>query len=141
MLTLRNIGHLVLFTCLLGCSSAMPANSTGTGTAGASPATSDDAPLPPQLKGYELYAWEADGELWFTLVTGTNRLKSRDELQGPPTETRADDWVVVRGRGLEALEAVLRRVPATTSVTLSTHGELPALSADTRARIESLLAR
>jgi len=36
--------------------------------------------LPKSLKGYELYSWFADGDWWFTLVAGTNRLKTKEEI-------------------------------------------------------------
>ena len=37
-------------------------------------------PLPESLKGYELYSWQAGGEWLFTLTTGTNRIKSFEEI-------------------------------------------------------------
>jgi len=34
------------------------------------------APLPRSVKGYELYSWRSGGTWQFTLITGTNRLKT-----------------------------------------------------------------
>lgn len=62
-------------------------------------------PTPTQLaesmKGYELYSWQ-DGNLWeFSLLVGTNREKSLDEIKSP-------DSVLL---GMDALTSTLRRVP------------------------------
>jgi hypothetical protein len=35
---------------------------------------------PPQFKGWELYSYNQDGEWHYVLLTGTNRLKFRDEV-------------------------------------------------------------
>jgi hypothetical protein len=35
------------------------------------------------MKGWELYSWQADGEWLFSLLEGTNREKSRAEIQAP----------------------------------------------------------
>jgi hypothetical protein len=53
------------------------------------------------MKGYELYSWQV-GEVWhFSLLVGTNRLKTSDEISAP--ETRLE--------GLEALERELDQLP------------------------------
>lgn len=81
----------------------------------------EEAPLPPvslpqslprSMKGYELYSWKS-GRAWrFTLITGTNRLKTLTEITLPESEVE-DQWVVkVTVEGLPALEAVLDRLPA-----------------------------
>jgi hypothetical protein len=70
-------------------------------------------PLPHALKGYELYSWQApDGNWQYTLVTGSNRLKSAEELTtGDDTET-SDGWVKLTATGLDALLDLLERLPA-----------------------------
>jgi hypothetical protein len=35
------------------------------------------------MKGWELYSWQKDGEWLFSLLEGTNREKSRAEIQAP----------------------------------------------------------
>lgn len=35
------------------------------------------------MKGYELYSWQPNSEWYFALVTGTNRLKTFDEVAAP----------------------------------------------------------
>lgn len=69
------------------------------------------AALPHAMKGYELYGWERDGEPWFTLVTGTNRSKSFDELDRPGAEVSADGWVRIRVQGVDAARALVARAP------------------------------
>ena len=32
------------------------------------------------MKGFELYVWETKGEIYYSLLRGTNRLKSYDEI-------------------------------------------------------------
>jgi hypothetical protein len=65
--------------------------------------------LPRGFKGYELYSWGDQGDVCFTLITGTNRLKTRSELQGP--NAVVDGMVVLTGCGIGALEATLARLP------------------------------
>ena len=46
----------------------------------ASLAQSRDATLPHSMKGYELYSWKSRGEWLFSLLIGTNRLKTFREV-------------------------------------------------------------
>jgi hypothetical protein len=86
------------------------------------------APLPAALKGYELYAWDPDGLLSFTLITGTNREKTLEEIAARNQNTTDGEWVVVSGEGQAELRALLRRIPEGTSVVLATMPGLPPLS-------------
>ena len=52
---------------------------------GCSPASATPTVSPESMKGYELYSWESDGTWYFSLLVGTNRLKSLDEIQEPAT--------------------------------------------------------
>ncbi len=54
---------------LTGCGSGAPSPSGDTGTATGQ-----------SMKGYELYSWETGGGWWFSLLVGTNRLKSAGEI-------------------------------------------------------------
>src|SRR2546423_13466191 len=49
----------------------------------ASLAQSCDATLPHSMKGYELYSWKSRGEWHFSLLIGTNRLKTFSEVNSP----------------------------------------------------------
>ena len=48
--------------------------------------------FPESPKGYEVYAWEKNGESFYTLITGTNRYKSYAEITDQE-ERVEDDWV------------------------------------------------
>jgi hypothetical protein len=69
-------------------------------------------PLPHALKGYELYSWPVDGEWHFTLVTGTNRLKTVEEITQGEDLVDEEGWVRIRAAGLDQLKPVLARLPA-----------------------------
>ena len=43
------------------------------------------------MKGYELYSWEKDGTWYFSLLVGTNRLKTVEEIQDPATALKGFD--------------------------------------------------
>jgi hypothetical protein len=65
--------------------------------------------LPHSMKGYELYSWQ-EGEVWhFTLVTGTNRNKTLEEITS--TINMVKGWVNVHTIGSEALKSVLNKLP------------------------------
>lgn len=66
------------------------------------PAQSRNAKLPRSMKGYELYSWELRGEWHFALLVGTNRLKTRSEINSPK----------IRVRGIKALKKKLSRLAA-----------------------------
>jgi hypothetical protein len=53
------------------------------------------------MKGYELYSWQVTGEWHFSLVLGSNRLKTYEEVTA--------DTVAVRG--IDAIQARLERLP------------------------------
>jgi hypothetical protein len=82
------------------------------------PDAPDDAntpePLPSGFKGYELYTWQEQAGVCFTLTLGTNRGKNRSELGGPTVES--SDWISITACGVEALEKTLLRLPAGESV-------------------------
>jgi hypothetical protein len=61
------------------------------------------------MKGYELYSWQEDSHWVFSLLIGTNREKSLDEIRSPTT-TLTD---------VNALLAMLEKVPSGHYVTWS----------------------
>lgn len=109
------------------------------GSGASAGASSTATPLPAAFKGYELYAWDDAGEIAFTLVTGTNRQKTADELRNPEAQT-TDDYVQLRGTGLDDLRGELARVPSGTDVIFSEHPDLPALDAAARAEVEAAVS-
>jgi hypothetical protein len=96
MKTIPSFFAILLFGFLLaGCAAA----------SSASPAT----PFAESMKGYELYSWQ-DGHTWrFSLLTGTNREKSLDEI-------KSADVVL---SDVEALEAALQQMPSGQYITWS----------------------
>jgi hypothetical protein len=72
-------------------------------------------PLPASMKGYELYSWRS-GKAWrYTLVTGSNRLKTVAEVTSG--ESKIDgEWVKIMVGGMTELQAVLSLLPAEATV-------------------------
>ena len=68
--------------------------------------------LPDSMKGYELYSWQTGDDWNFTLITGTNRIKSFDEIIAAGSSVSSDGFVKISVRGLGDLEEVLRLLPA-----------------------------
>jgi hypothetical protein len=63
-------------------------------------AQSREVRLPHSMKGYELYSWKIRGDWYFSLLVGTNRLKTRNEITSPK----------VRLQGVEALRRKLKQL-------------------------------
>ena len=67
--------------------------------------------LPHSMKGYELYSWPEDSQWHFTLITGTNRNKTLEEIISNANIISEDGWVQIHVVGVEAIETVLNRLP------------------------------
>jgi hypothetical protein len=74
------------------------------------PATAVDK-LPHSMKGYELYSWQENGQWHFTLITGTNRNKTLDEIISPSNIVTEAEWVQIHVVGVETIKTVLSRLP------------------------------
>jgi len=72
--------------------------------------------LPHSMKGYELYSWEEDSQWHFTLITGTNRTKTIDEITAKEDYISESGWVKIHVVGIDAIEDVLTRLPQSESV-------------------------
>ena len=71
------------------------------------------------FKGYELYSWRSDGEWNFSLLVGTNRIKTRAEVLDP----------AARILGLDELKRRLDRLPRGEQVFWSArHEETPEIA-------------
>ena len=68
-------------------------------------------PLPHSMKGYELYSWQAYDQWHFTLITGTNRVKSLEEIISNENIVTADGWVKISVQGVDAIQNVLSGLP------------------------------
>jgi hypothetical protein len=87
-------------------------------------ATGDAATLqlPHSGKGYELYSWKEGQEWHFSLMTGTNRLKTYEEIVSGawiPAEdiVTESEWVAITAQGLEEVTTLLGRLPRGETVT------------------------
>ena len=79
-------------------------------------ATSEQTPtpFPESMKGYELYSWQ-DGSQWnFSLLVGTNREKTLEEI-------KAADTIL---RGVDELMSALEQMPAGQYITWSSREKL-----------------
>ena len=72
--------------------------------------------LPHSMKGYELYSWEEDGQWHFTLITGTNRIKTIEEITSKEDFISEAGWVKIQVVGADAIKDVLSRLPEGESV-------------------------
>jgi|SRR5688572_5082856 len=66
-------------------------------------------PLGESMKGYELYSWQDSGQWKFSLLVGTNREKTLDEIKS------ADNVL----SSVDALQAKLEEIPAGQYITWS----------------------
>ena len=54
------------------------------------------------MKGYELYSWQEESQWYFSVLIGTNREKTLEEIQAPDA----------RLKGIEELQPLLESIPA-----------------------------
>jgi len=66
--------------------------------------------LPRLFKGYELYSWEEEGQWHFTLITGTNRIKTIEEITYKGDFISETGWVKIQVVGADAIKDVLSRL-------------------------------
>jgi hypothetical protein len=97
---MKKIWILALLVLALSLSGLASCNTTPTG------------PLPHSIKGYELYSWQEGGQWRFTLITGTNRNKNLVEIISGKDGTTGDGWVDLHVTGVDALKALLGRLPS-----------------------------
>ena len=72
---------------------------------------SDVKALPASMKGYELYSWQDDGDWHYTLITGTNRNKTLEEITSSDNYISETGWVNIHCTGEAAIKAVIGKVP------------------------------
>jgi hypothetical protein len=85
-------------------------------------------PFPESMKGYELYSWQ-DGNQWnFSLLVGTNREKTLEEI-------KAENTVL---RGVDALTSALEQMPAGQHITWSSRETLSFPAEDVIEQIEKV---
>jgi hypothetical protein len=72
--------------------------------------------LPPSGKGYELYSWLQNEQWYFTLIRGTNRGKTLDEIVSTENSLSEAGLVKISVIGVEAIKNVLSKIPIDTGV-------------------------
>lgn len=100
MKTIRTLLFAILLGALLsGCGAASQPTAT---------------PFAESMKGYELYSWQDDGQWKFSVLVGTNREKTLDEIKSAE--------VVLSG--VDALTSTLEKIPAGQYITWSSRETL-----------------
>ena len=71
-------------------------------------------PLPRSMKGYELYSWhpEEESEWCYTLSTGTDRLKTPEELTSQENVVTEEGWIKMTVLGSRDLCDLLDQLPS-----------------------------
>jgi len=67
-------------------------------------------PLPHSDKGYELYSWSENNQWHFTLITGTNRVKSLEEIISNENIVTSGG-VRISVQGVDSIQNVLSGLP------------------------------
>lgn len=87
-------------------------------------------PYPESMKGYELYSWQ-DGNQWnFSILVGTNREKTLDEIKDAKTTLRS----------LDALTSALAQMPSGQYITWSSRETLSFPPEDVIKQVEKVCA-
>lgn len=78
------------------------------------PETVDPVPrnLPLSVKGYALYSWRARGAWYFTLITGTDRVKTVEEITEGQNLIDPAGWVKLSVKGADAVKELLEGLGA-----------------------------
>src|SRR5215208_4373180 len=83
-------------------------------------------PFPESMKGYELYSWQEGGQWKFSLLVGTNREKTLEEIKS------AD----VLLSGVDELTSALKNVPSGQYITWSSPETLAFPPEEIRSQVE-----
>ena len=92
------------------------------------PSQPSPTPLGESMKGYELYSWQEGSQWKFSLLVGTNREKTLEEIKS------ADILL----SGVDELESVLETIPSGQYITWSSRETLSFPPEDIRKRVEQI---
>ena len=67
--------------------------------------------LPHSMAGYELYSWTEDGQWRFTLMTGTDRNKTLEEIISREDYISEAGWEEIHVVGVDNIKAVFSKLP------------------------------
>lgn len=73
--------------------------------------STSEGPLPHATKGYEVYSWQEQDQWHFTLITGTDRTKTLEEIISGENMVSQDGWVRIQAVGVDEIKSVLSRLP------------------------------
>ncbi|MCP4346041.1 MAG: hypothetical protein GY795_11015 [Desulfobacterales bacterium] len=73
-------------------------------------------PLPHRMKGYQLFSWSEENEWHFTLIYGTNRTKTFEEIMSGEDITDELGYAKITVRGADSIKAVMSKLPTGESV-------------------------
>jgi hypothetical protein len=85
--------------------------------------------FPISMKGYELLSWRHEGDWVFTLMTGTNRAKTFEEILTTENQYSSELLIKITVKGTEDLLEVLSRLPRKEQISwggMILEGEVPA---------------
>ena len=100
-----------LFLAAIALSVALGVLAGGCGGSAEPPKTS--------MKGFELYSWQEDGQWYFSLLDGTNRTKTIDEIHAVDTRLTGMDGLKPALRGIAAGQWVTWWAPSWAEGTVS----------------------
>ena len=69
------------------------------------------SPLPHSFKGYEIYSWQQENQWHFTLISGTNRDKTWQEIISGNNTVSPDGWVNIHVVGVDFIKGLISRIP------------------------------
>ena len=95
---------------------------------------------PASTKGYELYSWLVDGHWNYSLLPGTNRLKSYGEITAPAVVRRDTAGLKAELRKLQKGEEVVWMSDAPAGAGRSPDGRVLNVKHPSRSRIKNIKA-
>ncbi len=95
---------------------------------------------PTSIKGYELYSWKIKGHWYYSLLPGTNRLKSYDEITARSIVKRDATGLKSELQKLAKGEEVLWMSDAPAGANKSTTGQALNVKHPSRKRIKGIKA-
>jgi hypothetical protein len=92
----------------------------------------------PSLKGYELYSWKIKGHWYYSLLTGTNRTKTYEEITAPGVVKRDASGLKKELQKLPRGEEVFWKADSPPDVTKPASGPLVEMKHPSRKRIKGI---
>ena len=92
------------------------------------------------IKGYELYSWKINGHWYYSLLPGTNRTKSYEEITSPGLVKKDASGLKAELQKLPKGEEVFWRADAPPGVIKPASGPIVEIKHPSRARIKSIKA-